>query len=124
MKLIILLLSALAISAQPAISIKVTDAQGVVTNSKITGAKAAAYLDSMAQFIAAQVDCTGTPQVCTPRYTDLADLIRAHAVKLAGEIEARYPATVDKTEADAAAAAVAALELKRKQRADAAKAEK
>jgi hypothetical protein len=125
--LIILTLSALALAAQTpkeSIVIRVTDSAGVLTTAKITGAPAAAGLDTLTQFLATQVDCAGTPQVCTPRYTDAADLVKKHLVKLLEEIAPKFPSAQTKADVDDIDAKIAALAAKRKALFDAARSEK
>ena len=128
MKLItLIILSALALAAQTpkeSIVIRVTDSAGVLTTAKITGVPAAAGLDTLTQFLATQVDCTGTPQVCTPRYENAADLVKKHLIRLLEEIAPKFPSAATKADADEIDAKIAALQAKRKQLFDAARGEK
>lgn len=128
MKLItLLILSALALAAQTpkeSIVIRVTDSDGVLTTAKITGVPAAAGLDTLTQFLATQVDCTGTPQVCTPRYENAADLVKKHLIRLLEEIALKFPSAATKADVDEIDAKIAALAAKRKQLFDAARGEK
>jgi hypothetical protein len=124
--LIPLTIFALALAAQTpkeSIVIRVTDSAGVLTIAKITGVPAAAGLDTLTQFLATQVDCTGTPQICTPRYAGAADLVKKRLIAFLEEIAPKFPSA--QTAADVAEidARIAALALKRKQLFDAAKAE-
>jgi len=143
MKLLIPIIFALSLTAQR-IEIKITDAAGVVTNAKITGPKAGAYLESMTAWMATQQDCVQVPgttavldaqgnvtmpavapsQACTPQYSSPAELIKSHVVTLAGQTEASHPSTGDKVDQDKIKADQVALENKRKARAEAALKEK
>jgi hypothetical protein len=106
------------------IVINVTDESGVVTSAKITGVPASAGLDTLTQFLATQVDCTGQPQVCTPRYDNAADLVKKHLIKLLEEIAPKFPSAQTKADVDEIDAKIAALAAKRKQLFDAARGEK
>ena len=144
MKLLItLILSTVAIFAQ-SITIKVTDKNGIESNAKITGAKANVYLDVFNKWMATQQTCVtspGTPAVvddkgvittpavapvttCTPIYANYAELFQIHLVNLATGLEPSFPAAADKPDIDEITAKQAALEAKRKSRAEAAKGEK
>lgn len=125
--LIILSLLALGLSAQAPkekIVINVTDAAGVVTSAKITGVPASAGLDTLTQFLATQVDCAGTPQVCTPRYEGAADLVKKKLIAFLEEIAPKFPSAATKADADEIDAKIAALQARRKQLFDAARGEK
>ena len=125
--LILLTLSALALAAhtpKAKILITITDNAGNSIGAKISGTPAAAGLDTLTQFLATQVDCTGTPQVCTPRYTDSADLVKKHLIRLLEELAPKFPSSQTKADVDEIDAKIAALAAKRKALFDAAKGEK
>ena len=103
---------------------EITDDLGVKTIAKISGAPATAGLDSLTQFLATQVDVVGNPPVSVPRYTDAADLLKRHVIKLLQEIAPKFPSATTKADADEITAKIAALEAKRKALFDAALAEK
>jgi len=126
MRLILLILSALALSAQPKAKIvfNVTDDSGQQVSAKITGVPASAGLDSLTQFLATQVDCTGTPQVCTPRYGNVADYAKKLLIKALEEIAPKFPSASTKADVDEIDAKIAALQAKRKALFDAARGEK
>lgn len=128
MKLIILSLLALGLSAQTpnaSIVIRVTDNAGVLTTAKITGVPAVAGLDTLTQFLATQVDCNNVvPQICTPRYDGVADLTKKLLIKFLEEIAPKYPSASTKADADEIDAKIAALQAKRKALFDAARSEK
>lgn len=127
MKLIILLLSALAISAQmpkAKIVFSVTDDSGQQVSAKITGVPASAGLDTLTQFLATQVDCTGTPQVCTPRYSDAADYAKKLLIKALEEIAPKFPSASTRADVEEIDSKIAALQAKRKALFDAARGEK
>jgi hypothetical protein len=121
---IILTLAAYGQTPKESIIIRVTDSAGVLTTAKITGVPAAAGLDTLTQFLATQVDCAGTPQVCTPRYENAADLVKKHLIRLLEEIAPKFPSAATKADVDEITAKIAALKAKRKALFDAAKWEK
>jgi hypothetical protein len=123
---LILTITALALAAQPkaSIVIRVVDDAGVLTTAKITGVPASAGLDTLAQFIATQQDCTGQPQVCTPKYADGADFVKKLLLSTVEQIAPKFPSAATKADVDEITAKIAALEAKRKQLFDAARAEK
>jgi len=96
----------------------------ILTTAKITGAPAAAGLDTLTQFLATQVDCAGTPQVCTARYEHAADLVKKHLIKLLEEIAPKFPSAQTKADVDEIDAKIAALAAKRRALFDAARSEK
>lgn len=104
--------------------IEVTDDLGVKVTAKITGIPASAGLDSLTQFLVTQVDCTGTPQVCTPRYSDAADYAKKLLIKALEEIAPKFPSASTKADVKEIDAKIAALQAKRKQLFDAARGEK
>ena len=125
--LILLTLSALALAAQgpkESIVIRVTDSAGVLTTAKITGVPAAAGLDTLTQFLATQVDCTGQPQVCTPRYEGPADLVKKKLIAFLEEIAPKFPSAATVADVAEIDAKIEALRLKRKALFDAARGEK
>jgi len=93
------------------IQIEVTDDLGVKTVAKITGVPASAGLDSLTQFLATQVDVVG--EVSVPRYTDVADLVKKHVIRLLREIAPKFPSSQTKADTEEIAAKIAALEAKR-----------
>lgn len=126
----ILILSALALAAQTpkeSIIIRVTDKTGTLTTAKITGIPASAGLEVINKHLLTQVDCAGTPQVCTPRYPDGAvQFIKNKLIiePIEKEYAPKYPSS--QTEADVALidAKIAELQAKRKALFDAARGEK
>jgi len=106
------------------IQIEITNEDGTKQVAKITGVPASAGLDSLTQFLATQVDTTGNPPVSVPRYTDAADLVKKHVIKLLQEIAPKFPSSQTKADVAEIAAKIAALEAKRNALFEAALAEK
>ena len=104
------------------IQVEVTLEDGTKQVAKISGIPASAGLDSLEQFLATQVDVVG--EVSVPRYTDVADLVKKHVIKLLQEIAPKFPSAQTKADVDEIEAKIAALEAKRKALFDAALAEK
>jgi hypothetical protein len=93
------------------IQIEITDDAGVKVTSKISGTPASAGLDSLSQFMATQVDTVGN--VSTPKYTDVADLVKKHIIKLLQDIAPKFPSDQTKADVDEIQAKIAALNAKR-----------
>lgn len=104
------------------IQIEVILEDGTKQVAKISGIPASAGLDSLNQFIATQVDVVG--EVSVPRYTDAADLVKKHVIKLLREIAPKFPSAQTKADVDEIEAKITALDAKRKALFDAALAEK
>jgi len=104
------------------IQIEITLEDGTKQVAKISGVPASAGLDSLTQFLATQVD--NVAGVSTPRYTDVADLVKKHVIRLLREIAPKFPSEQTKADVDEIAAKIAALEAKRTALFEAALAEK
>jgi len=93
------------------IQIEITNEDGTKQVAKISGVPASAGLDSLTQFLATQVDTVG--EISVPRYTDVADLVKKHVIKLLREIAPKFPSAQTKADTEEIAAKIAALEAKR-----------
>jgi hypothetical protein len=127
--LIILTISALSLAAQTTpkakIVINVTDDAGVVYTSKITGVPASAGLDTLTQWMATQTTCdTAQPPVCTPKYANAAEFVKALLLSTVEPLVGKYPSAQTTADVAEITAKIAALEAKRKALFDAARGEK
>ena len=119
MKTIILILAAAALAAQPKIVIEVTDAQGTVHRAKITGAPAAAGLESLNAWIATQKN-----EDQSPKYANAAEVTKMHLISLLEQVVGAFPSSATAADVAEIQAKQAALAAKRKAMFDAARAEK
>ena len=134
MKLLIFAFSLAAFSQTKAgIAITVTDDAGVAVSAKITGVPASAGLESLTLWMATQKTCVpgkptlATPspaEVCTPKFTDAAQLVKSHVVSLLEGIAPQFPSAQTRAVVADIAARQAALDKARKSLFDAARGEK
>lgn len=126
--LITLLFLALGLQAQTpkaSIVIRVTDDAGTLYVAKITGTPASAGLDTLKQWMATQTICdTANPPVCTPKFTDAADAAKEMIVGKMESLAPQFPSAQSKADVEEIDTKIAALQAKRKQLFDAARAEK
>lgn len=119
MKTTLLLFASLACFAQPKIIIEVTNADGTVSRAKITGAPAAAGLESLNAWLATQQN-----EDKTPKFANAADLTKQHLIALLEQLVAAFPSSATAADVAEIKAKEAALAAKRKALFDAARAEK
>ena len=135
MKLLIFAALSLAAYGQTkaGIVITVVDDAGASVSAKITGVPASAGLESLTLWMATQKTCVpGTPtpatpspaEVCTPKYGDAAQLVKAHVVSLLEGIAPQFPSAQTRAVVADIAARQAGLDKARKSLFDTARAEK
>lgn len=128
MRYLLLILSALALSAQTPkakIVINVTDDSGQQVSAKITGTPASAGLDTLKQWLATQTVCdNATPAVCTPKYADAADFTKLLLIGTLEQLAPKYPSAQTLADVAEIDSKIAALAAKRKALFDAARGEK
>jgi hypothetical protein len=124
--LLFLLLAGLGLAQdQSRLRIIVTMPDGTEHVARITGAPAAAGMDVLRQWLATQQTCTTDPTpVCTPRFSNPAEFVKALVLDTAEKLAPQYPSEALKAEVDDLRARAAALEAKRKAAFEAARAEK
>jgi hypothetical protein len=106
--------------AGPSISITVTDAQGQAFTAKVYGVPAGAAMEILAQWMATQSRPDGSP-----KYANVADVIRQHSIELVRSLIAQgYMSSETKAEVERVRAAQQAIEDRRRQLIDAALAQR
>ena len=132
MKLLLLLLTIAGLGLaqdQSALHITVTMPDGTEHTAKVTGAPAAAGLDVLTQWLATQQTCVpsasgNTTSVCTPKYPDLAEMVKALVLDTAESLAPKFPSAALAPLVEQARLAVAAVNTARAAAFAAAKAEK
>lgn len=119
MKTILLIFASLSVFAQPKIVIEVTNADGSISQAKITGAPAAAGLESLNAWLATQKNDNGTA-----KYANAAELTKHHLIALLEQLVAAFPSSATAADVAEIKAKEAALAAKRKALFDAARAER
>lgn len=106
---------------QSRVQIIITLADGTTHTEQIVGAPAAAGLDTLTQWAAAQKTCAegeNGQQVCTPRFANLAAALRALLVQQGIALARQYPHSALAQDLAELAAKAALIEAKRKALAD------
>jgi hypothetical protein len=106
--------------AGPSISITVTDAQGQAFTAKVYGVPAGAAMEILAQWMATQTKADGSP-----KYVNVADVIRQHSIELVRSLIGQgYMSSETRAEVERVRAAQQAIEDRRRQLIDAALAQR
>lgn len=116
MKLITLIIATVSAFAAD-ITITVRLDNGTTQTATITGPAASAGIDSIQQWMATQFKTDGK----TPKYKDIADLIKQGAINTAEQVADRFPSAATKAASDDLAARKLALDSARKALLDAAR---
>ena len=104
----------------PSISITVTDAQGEAFTAKVYGVPAGAAMEILAQWMATQAKPDGSP-----KYANVADVIRQHSIELVRSLIGQgYMSNETRAEVERVRAAQQAIEDRRRQLIDAALAQR
>ena len=104
----------------PSISITVTDPQGQAFTAKVYGAPAGAAMEILAQWMATQTKADGSP-----KYANVADVIRQHSIELVRSLVSQgYMSSETRIEVEKVRAAQQAIEDKRRQLIEAALAQR
>ena len=104
----------------PSISITVTDAQGEAFTAKVYGVPAGAAMEILAQWMATQTKADGSP-----KYANVADVIRQHSIELVRSLIGQgYMSNETRAEVERVRAAQQAIEDRRRQLIDAALAQR
>lgn len=125
MRYLLLILSALALSAQTPkdkITVIVERADGTKYTAKITGAPATAGIEVLELWNVTQKTCdNATPQVCTPIYDNVAETGKGFIIKGVEQLAPQFPSSATQADVAEIKAKIASLEAKRKALFDAAK---
>ena len=104
----------------PSISITVTDPQGQAFTAKVYGVPAGAAMEILAQWMATQTKADGSP-----KYANVADVIRQHSIELVRSLIGQgYMSNETRAEVERVRAAQQAIEDRRRQLIDAALAQR